>query len=62
MKNLIHTMRNMNVTNSLKVSVVDKFFSQSCSFDGLGEDQNISLATDKLWVPRLDEHFSDQRF
>ena len=47
MKDLTHTMRNMNVTNSLKASVVDKI-SQSCSFGGLGEDQNISLATE-IW-------------
>ena len=46
MKDLTHTMRNMNVTNSLKASVVDKI-SQSCSFGGLGEDQNISLATER---------------
>ena len=50
MKDLTHIMRNMNVTNSLKVSVVDKKNSQSCSFGALGEDQNISLATDKLRV------------
>ena len=47
MKNLIHIMRNMNVTNSLKSSVFDKI-SPSYSFGGLREDQNISLATDRL--------------
>ena len=46
MKDLTHTMRNMNVTNSLKASVVDKI-SQVVAFGGLGEDQNISLATER---------------
>ena len=48
-KNLIHAMRDMNITDSLKASV---FFiwvkiSQVVAFGGLVEDQNISLATER---------------
>ena len=46
MKNLIHTMRDMNITDSLKASIFMKI-SQVVAFSGLGKDQNISLATDR---------------
>ena len=49
MKNLIHTMRDMNVTNSLKASVfyLDEIL-QVVAFGGLGEEYHSSLATEKL--------------
>ena len=47
MKNLIHAMMDMNVTNSLKASIFFMKISQVVAFGGLGEDQNISLATER---------------
>ena len=47
MNNLIHTKRDMNIADSLKSSFLMKI-SQVVAFGGLGEDQNISLAT-KSW-------------
>ena len=49
MKNLTCALKNMNITDSLKASVfyLDEIL-QVVAFGGLGEDQNISLATDRL--------------
>ena len=49
MKNLIHAMRDINITDNLKASVfyLDENFT-SYSFGGLGEDYYSSLATAKL--------------
>ena len=48
MKNLTHVMKDMNITDSLKASVfeLDENFTSN-TFSGLGEAQNISLATGK---------------
>ena len=55
MKNLIHAMRDMNITDSLKASFFMKI-SQVVVLSGLGEDQNYSLATDR----HTDYGFHDQ--
>ena len=56
MKNLIHTMRDMNITDSLKASVFDEKFHKVVAFGGLGKDRNISLAIDR----HMDYSFHDQ--
>ena len=56
MKNLIHAMMDMNITDSLKASIFYENFTQVVVFSGLGEDQNISLATDR----HTDYGFPDQ--
>ena len=48
MKNLTHEMKDMNITESLKALFFGVKISQVVSFGGLGEDQNISLATE-IW-------------
>ena len=49
MKNLTHVMKDMNITNSFKASVflIWVKISQVVAFGGLGEDHNISLATER---------------
>ena len=48
MKNVTHAMKDMNITNSLKSFVfeLDENLTSN-TFAGLGEAQNISLATEK---------------
>ena len=53
MKNLIHAMMDMNVTNSLKASIFFMKISQVVAFGGLGEDQNISLATERWKINNM---------
>ena len=48
MKNLNDAMKDMKITNSFEDLYFLMQISRSCGFDGLGEDQNISLAT-KRW-------------
>ena len=47
MKNLNDAMKDMNITNSFEDLYFLMQISQSCGFGGLGEDQNISLATER---------------
>ena len=49
MKDLTHAMRDMNITDSLKTSIFwfGWKFHHDVAFGGLGEDQNISLATER---------------
>ena len=45
--NLIDAMKDMKITNSFEDLYFFMQISQSCGFGGLGEDQNISLATER---------------
>ena len=47
MKNLNDAMKDMNITNSFEDLYFFMQISQSCGFGGLGEDQNISLVTER---------------
>ena len=47
MKNLNDAMKDMKITNSFEDLYFFMQISQSCGFGGLGEDQNISLATER---------------
>ena len=65
MRNLNDAMKDMKITNSFE----DLYFlckiSQSCSFGGLGEEQNISLATERWKInskwktPLADRHIAE---
>ena len=47
MKNLNDAMKDMKITNSFEDLYFLMQISQSCGFGGLGEDQDISLATER---------------
>ena len=47
MNNLNDAMKDMKITNIFEDLYFFMQISQSCGFDGLGEDQNISLATER---------------
>ena len=47
MKNLNDAMKDMKITNSFEDLYFLMQISQGCGFGGLGEDQNISLATER---------------
>ena len=47
MKNLNNAMKDMKITKSFEYLYSFMQISQSCGFGGLGEDQNISLATER---------------
>ena len=47
MKNLNDAIKDMKITNSFEDLYFFMQISQSCGFGGLGEDQNISLATER---------------
>ena len=47
MKNLNDAMKDMKITNSFEDLYSFMQISQSYGFGGLGEDQNISLATER---------------
>ena len=47
MKNLNDAMKGMKITNSFEDLCFFMQISQICGFGGLGEDQNISLATER---------------
>ena len=59
MNNLTHAMKNMNITDSLKASVfwLGWKFHHDVAFDGLGEDQNISLATESWEIDNSGKRF-----
>ena len=64
MKNLNDAMKDMKITNSFEDLNFFMQISQSCGFGGLGEDQNISLATERWKInsrwktPSVDRHIS----
>ena len=47
MKNLNDVMKDMKITNSFDDLYFFMQISQSCGLGGLGEDKNISLATER---------------
>ena len=47
MKNLNDAMKDMKITNSFEDLYFLMQISQSCGFGGLGEDQNILVATER---------------
>ena len=52
MKNLNDAMKDMKITNSFEDLYFLMQISQSCGFGGLGEDHNISLATEGWKINR----------
>ena len=62
MRNLNDVMKDMKITNSFEDLYFFMQISQSYGFGGLGEDQNISLATERWkmnnrWkTPLADRH------
>ena len=68
MKNLNDAIKDMKITNSFEELYFVMHISQSCGFGGLGEDQNISLATERwkingewktpLIVRHIDKNFT----
>ena len=65
MKNLNDAMKDMKITNSFKDLYFLCKFHKVVAFDGLGEDQNISLATE-IWkinsrwkTPSADRHIAE---
>ena len=65
MKNLNDEMKDMKITNSFEDLYVLMPISHSCGFGGLGEDHNISLATE-IWkinsrwkTPSTDRHIAE---
>ena len=65
MKNLNDKMKDMNITNSFENLNFFMQFSQTYGFGGLGEDQNISLATERWKInsrwktPSADRHIAE---
>ena len=65
MKNLNDAMKDMKITNSFEDLYFFMQISQSCGFDGLGEDQNISLAIERWKInsrwknPSVDRHIGE---
>ena len=47
MKNLNDSMKDMKITNSFEDLYFQCKFHKDVAFGGLGEDQNISLATER---------------